>query len=94
MPASAEYDANLAYTGLELVVRSVPMKDPVCGMDVDPASAAATSDFADATYYFCSAGCKSAFDAEPAKYLDPDYVPDGMPSAAPRRRWWEFWKLD
>ena len=44
------------------------MKDPVCGMQVDPAKAAGTSQFNDKTYYFCSKGCKAKFDADPAKY--------------------------
>ncbi len=43
-------------------------KDPVCGMDVDPKTAAGKSDYQGQTYYFCSAGCKKAFDKEPARY--------------------------
>lgn len=43
-------------------------KDPVCGMDVDPKQAAGKSDYQGQTYYFCSAGCKKAFDKEPAQY--------------------------
>lgn len=42
--------------------------DPVCHMKVDPKKAAAFSDHGGKTYYFCSAGCKRKFDAEPAKY--------------------------
>ena len=33
--------------------------DPVCGMDVDPATAAATSEYQGKTYYFCAVGCKN-----------------------------------
>ena len=44
-------------------------KDPVCGMEVDPAKAAATSSYEGATYYFCSRSCKEDFDREPEKYL-------------------------
>jgi YHS domain-containing protein len=43
-------------------------KDPVCGMDVDPKTAAGKSDYQGKTYYFCSSGCKKAFDKEPQKY--------------------------
>lgn len=43
--------------------------DPVCGMDVRPESAAATSDYGKEKYYFCSPGCKEKFDADPEKYL-------------------------
>ncbi len=44
-------------------------KDPVCGMDVDPKTAAGESDYQGTTYYFCSSGCKKAFDKEPQKYV-------------------------
>jgi YHS domain-containing protein len=44
-------------------------KDPVCGMEVDESNPAATSDYKGETYYFCAPGCKSAFDADPEKYL-------------------------
>jgi YHS domain-containing protein len=43
-------------------------KDPVCGMEVDPARAAATVEYQGETYYFCSPGCKAAFEKEPEKY--------------------------
>ncbi len=45
------------------------MTDPVCGMQVDPAGAAGASDYQGTTYYFCSKGCKSRFDASPETYL-------------------------
>lgn len=45
------------------------VKDPVCGMDVDPKTAAGKSDYQGKTYYFCSTGCKKAFDKEPQKYV-------------------------
>lgn len=44
-------------------------KDPVCGMDVDPASAAGSSEYKGKTYYFCAPGCKKTFDEEPERYL-------------------------
>ena len=44
------------------------MKDPVCGMTVDPARAAGTSDYKGVAYAFCSTGCKRKFDAEPDLY--------------------------
>ena len=40
--------------------------DPVCGMEVDPASAAATVAVNGATYYFCSADCRDRFQAPQA----------------------------
>ena len=44
-------------------------RDPVCGMTVDPARAAAQAIYAGENYYFCCAGCADKFRAEPAKYL-------------------------
>ena len=43
-------------------------KDPVCGMDVDPKTAAGESEYQGQKYYFCSTGCKKAFDKEPRQY--------------------------
>ena len=43
-------------------------KDVVCGMQVDPAKAAGTSQYNAKTYYFCSKSCKTKFDANPAQY--------------------------
>ena len=45
--------------------------DPVCGMKVDPATSKHRFDHAGTTYYFCSAGCRTKFEADPAKYLAP-----------------------
>ena len=44
-------------------------KDPVCGMDIDERKASATSRYKGQTYYFCSKGCKAAFDKEPDKFV-------------------------
>lgn len=44
-------------------------KDPVCGMDVDPKTAAGQSEYKGQTYYFCAPGCKKSFDADPEKYI-------------------------
>ncbi len=52
--------------------------DPVCGMTVDPATAAHKADFQGATYYFCSAGCRNKFVSDPQKYLKPK---EDMPEA-------------
>ncbi len=43
-------------------------KDPICGMTVDEKKAKLVSQHAGASYYFCSPGCKSTFDKNPAKY--------------------------
>lgn len=44
-------------------------KDPVCGMTVEEGKEAAKSDYKGMTYYFCSKGCKVAFDKNPEKFL-------------------------
>ncbi|MCS7220921.1 MAG: YHS domain-containing protein [Anaerolineae bacterium] len=49
--------------------RVVMAKDVVCGMEVDPKKAAGKSEYQGQTYYFCSRGCKAAFDKEPQKYV-------------------------
>ena len=45
--------------------------DPVCGMKVDPASAAATREHDGTTFYFCSTSCAATFDADPHRYGHP-----------------------
>jgi len=45
------------------------VRDLVCGMDIDPATAAGKSEYKGTMYYFCSPGCKRAFDKEPEKYI-------------------------
>ncbi len=47
------------------------VKDPVCGMSVDPVTAAGSYDYDGQTYFFCSHHCLEKFRAEPAKYLTP-----------------------
>ena len=44
------------------------VKDPVCGMEIDPREAAGFSRIGDTTYYFCSKECKRKFNADPAAY--------------------------
>ena len=43
--------------------------DPVCGMEIDPATAAGKSVYAGKTYYFCSKDEKAQFDKDPEKYV-------------------------
>jgi P-type Cu+ transporter len=44
-------------------------RDPICGMTVDPAKAAAKAEHSGATYYFCSQGCAARFQKEPERFL-------------------------
>lgn len=43
--------------------------DPVCGMEVNEETAAGKSEYRGVTYYFCSPGCKRAFDQNPEQYV-------------------------
>nr|WP_315778132.1 MULTISPECIES: heavy metal translocating P-type ATPase [unclassified Bradyrhizobium] len=45
------------------------MTDPVCGMSVDPATSKHRLEHQGQTFHFCSAGCRTKFAADPAKYL-------------------------
>ncbi|MBN9263233.1 MAG: heavy metal translocating P-type ATPase, partial [Hyphomicrobium sp.] len=51
------------------------VKDPVCGMTVDPHTAKHRHTHEGHPYYFCSDRCREKFIAEPAKYLKPDTKP-------------------
>src|SRR3569833_2587441 len=46
-------------------------RDPVCGMRVDPATAAGRFDHDGQTYYFCCQGCLEKFRAAPDTFLHP-----------------------
>lgn len=45
------------------------VKDPVCGMEIEPEDAVATSEHEGETYYFCSRDCKESFDESPEDYV-------------------------
>lgn len=68
-PPDADHGAN---AGGELGGSQAPagtVHDPVCHMDIAPATAAATTDYQGSTYYFCSRGCKVDFDDDAAAVL-------------------------
>lgn len=44
------------------------VRDVVCGMMIDRSSAAGTSTVSGLTFYFCSAPCKTKFDAKPGQF--------------------------
>ncbi len=44
------------------------INDPVCGMEVDPATSAASQEVSRKTYYFCSDACHNTFQQDPGKY--------------------------
>ena len=57
------------------------VKDPVCGMDVDPQRAAGSHAHRGRTYFFCSKHCLAAFKADPAKYAGQEKA--ALPPRAP-----------
>ncbi len=46
------------------------MKDPVCGMTVDPDKAAGSTEYQGTKYWFCSKSCLAKFEANPGAYLE------------------------
>lgn len=59
----------------ELMMATVPkVKDPVCGMMVDPLSAAGKFDHGGTTYYFCNPRCEERFRRDPDGYLSGKYA--------------------
>jgi Cu+-exporting ATPase len=56
--------------------------DPVCGMKVDPATSKHRLEHDGKTFHFCSAGCRTKFEADPARYLKAEASPGA--AAAPK----------
>ena len=74
--------------------------DPVCHMDIDPNTAAGTSEYEGTTYYFCGRGCKMDFDEDPAGVLKTEAEYDHSQASEhmmmvgetePKKPWWKFW---
>ena len=51
------------------------VRDPVCGMWVDPKTAADSCAFGGQTYYFCRTHCRTRFEADPDRYLGSPETP-------------------
>lgn len=62
------------------------LKDPVCGMSVDPEQTAHHANHDGHSYHFCSAGCRQRFIADPLKYLGP--VQDDAAAMPPATTIW------
>jgi len=72
----ATMESMSRYTPATEQVTGRTATDPVCGMTVDPATAAHRTTYEGQMYYFCSAGCQKRFEADPARYvhhLDPPH---------------------
>lgn len=57
------------------VPKTKAVTDPVCGMKIDPSTAAGKSEHAGESYYFCSHSCKQKFDHDPAKFARRNPLP-------------------
>lgn len=55
------------------------VKDPVCGMTVDPGPAAASFEYEGQTYYFCREHCRTKFAADPAQYAARSQAAAALP---------------
>jgi Cu+-exporting ATPase len=62
----------------DLAKSTTLVKDPVCGMTVNPATAKHTLEHAGKAYYFCCGHCAEKFRANPQTYLAPAAPPAGM----------------
>ena len=61
--------------------------DPVCGMTVDPHKTSHKTEYLGHPYYFCSAGCRAKFEADPKRYIGEvraaEPVPEGTVYTCP-----------
>ena len=57
--------------------RAEAVTDPVCGMTVDPVTAAGSTKHDGTAYHFCSRHCLAKFEADPGKYVAPAAKPEG-----------------
>jgi Cu+-exporting ATPase len=55
--------------GEKTMKTTTAVKDPVCGMDVETATAAGRTEHKGQTYYFCGSKCKEKFDINPEQYV-------------------------
>jgi Cu+-exporting ATPase len=68
-------------------IASAVLKDPVCGMTVDPLTSKHQANHKGATYYFCGPRCRERFIAEPVKYLQ-QHASGNQPAATPQGAVW------
>jgi Cu+-exporting ATPase len=69
---SAEVTVEVGEETSEEEEKMATVLDPVCGMVIDPATAAGSEEYEGTTYYFCSTGCHERFKAEPEKFASPE----------------------
>jgi Cu+-exporting ATPase len=59
----------------EIIQPAAKHIDPVCGMTVDPATAAGKVEHDGSTYYFCAKSCVEKFKADPERWIKPRPAP-------------------
>src|SRR5690242_10771918 len=68
-PEHQHSSPHVSTIGLPIAPAGETALDPVCGMTVDPVTAAGSYTHAGATYHFCSRHCLEKFKSDPGKYL-------------------------
>ncbi|NBW75765.1 MAG: heavy metal translocating P-type ATPase [Sphingomonadaceae bacterium] len=67
---------------------SAALRDPVCGMTVDPAGSTPTATHEGRIFHFCSQGCRTKFAAEPQRYVERAGGTIAPPPHAPESAIW------
>lgn len=75
-PPEADHGANAEGDVARGEAPDATVHDPVCHMDIAPATAVATTDHEGSTYHFCSRGCKVDFLENPAAVLTAEAAYD------------------
>ena len=70
-----QHTATTSHGHSKALAKGGEVFDPVCGMTVDPHTAQHRTLHEGQPFYFCSAGCKTKFEASPAKYLEGRVTP-------------------
>ena len=81
MPAEADLRSSIGTAMQDDRESSHTVRDPVCGMTVDPATARHHTEHLGKSYYFCGARCRERFTAEPERFVP---APRPLPAAAGR----------
>src|SRR5918996_533691 len=69
-----------------MTARRDPMNDPICGMEVDPNSAAGKHEYNGRIYYFCSMYCLERFKSDPEQFLRRQAEPEDKTQATSKTK--------
>lgn len=76
-----DHAGHAHHHGHDLGAAATKVLDPVCGMTLDPATSKHRFEHHGETFHFCSAGCRTKFAADAARYLTKGGAPaPGMPA--------------